>query len=280
MSFLPMPGYLAQPRNPYTWIVEDILPTSGLLNIYGKPKTHKSMFALQLAEAISNPEIAEVLGFPVHQHGKVAYLQLDTPRGIWCDRIVKFFPLTDNVLMADTETPGIPYPFNILGSGYGWLKEAVAAAAPLVVIIDTLREAFVGDENVSDHMQLVVSSFVSACRPSAIIFLSHARKNTPEGAHNLMDENRGSNYVSGRMDAVMALTEEKAMYQSRVAGLERFDITRTPLLHLKDPISAYAKRLVAVTPQLEMTQMVSRMRQRFPHLDPEAARSQLRRAKG
>ena len=276
MSFYPVSDYLALPRNAVSWVVEDILPTGGLLNIYGKPKSHKSFLALQIAQAVADPNIKEVAGFPVHQHGKVAYLQVDTPRGLWADRLIRWFPdMQQGVALADAEV--VPYPFNILGDGFKWLKDSVAACQPLVVFIDTLREIHIGDENDSSHMQLVVNTLASACKPAAVVMLSHARKNSAEGGFALMDENRGSGYVAGRMDAVVYLSKEKLTYQTRTAKLDSFEIFRTPLVQLKDPVSVMAARLAA-TPGLTMPQMIATLRARFPSITQDAARGQLRRA--
>ena len=276
MGFLYMPDYLALPRNPESWVVEDILPTSGLLNVYGKAKTHKSFLALQIAEAVADPTINEVVGFPVRQHGKVCYLQVDTPRGIWSDRILQCFPnISKIVAMADSAVEGLPYPFNILGEGFNWLKNSVAEIEPLVVVIDVLREIHQGDENDSGHMQLVINTLQAAVRPAACIILSHARKNQAEGSYGLMDENRGSGYVAGRADAVLSLTMEKMAYQSRVAGLNSFDIIRTPFVTLKDPISAMALRLSLTS--LSMSEKMTLLRMRFPKLSEDAARGRLRR---
>lgn len=275
MSFLPDIEYLAQPRHPSSWVVEDILPTSGLLNIYGKPKSHKSFLALQIAQAVGDPEIPSVVGFPIHLHGKVAYLQVDTPRGLWSDRIERWFPKTPNVYFADSLMA--PYPFNIMGEGFAWLKEAIAACGAEVVIIDTLREIHSGDENDSGHMRDVVNTIHAACRPAACILISHARKN---GGDNfaLMDENRGSGYVAGRMDAVLYLSKEKMIFQSRTAALEDFTIIRSPLIQLADPVGAMAQRLVKSAEP--MPQLIAKLLSHFPALGYDAARGRLRRAAG
>lgn len=276
MSFLSTPEYLDLPRNPESWIVEDILPTSGLLNIYGKPKSHKSFFALQIAQAIGDPKIPDILGFPIHQHGTVAYLQVDTPRGLWADRILRWFPNNQGILMADSQI--VPYPFNILGSGFKWLREAVDQAKPSVVILDTLREIHVGDENDSAHMQLVVNSLVAATMPSACILLSHSRKNMAEGGLDIMAENRGSGYVAGRCDAVAYLGKEKLHFQSRSAALESIEIIRTPLIQAKDPISLAAKRLVKGASQEAESELTRHLMGMFPSLSFDAARGRIRRA--
>lgn len=289
MSFLPTPEYLAQPRNPYSWVIEDILPTGGLLNIYGKPKSGKSFLAVQMAEAIAIGA-PDVVGFPIHQHGRVAYLQLDTPRAIWTDRIQTHFAHSPNILWADSDTrivkddsvEEIPYPFDIMTEGYHWLKAKIAEAEPLVVVIDTLREVHSGDENDSTHMRNMINTLIAACRPAAMVVLSHARKNASEGGFEIMSENRGSGYVAGRFDGTIHLSSDDKKpilsYKSRTAGEEKLPCLRTPLIQLADPMLAWTKRVARDKTRFPtIHEKVAFMTKRFPQKGVEAHRSALRR---
>src|SRR5690348_16863723 len=97
--------YLAQDRTAIPWIIEDIVPTGGIFNLYGVPKAGKSMLALGMCEAISQGK-PQWLGLSVQQHGLCMYLQLDTPRSIWMDRHDRVYRKTgiynfDNILVAD-----------------------------------------------------------------------------------------------------------------------------------------------------------------------------------
>jgi hypothetical protein len=71
------------------------------------------------------------------------------------------------------------------------------------VFIDTLREAHTGDENDSTDMQAVIARLAAAVKPAAMILISHSRKSNPEHGADLINDNRGSNYVVGRMDAII-----------------------------------------------------------------------------
>jgi hypothetical protein len=121
----------------------------GLLNIFGHPKQGKSFLSLQFADAVSNPDVHSILGFPVKTHGPVLYLQLDTPRGLWTDRYEGSFRAAgvrlSGVLSADSLM--VPYPYDILAEGGDWLRAACEYHKPVVVIVDTLREIHGGDEN-------------------------------------------------------------------------------------------------------------------------------------
>jgi len=70
-------------------------------------------------------------------------------------------------------------------------------------------------------MRNVLAELVGACRPSAILMLSHARKDsilTANGEEDLMDQGRGSSYVAGRMDVVIKLTPKRMVFKGRATG--------------------------------------------------------------
>src|SRR5205807_6133317 len=115
MSFYTVPNYLTLPRAPQTWIVKDVLPASGLLNIYGPPKGGKTYAAIGMAIAISNGE-PDWMGFRVMTPGPVAFLEADTPRSLLTDEY--FAPIAEKYNVCGlwvTDQQLIPYPFNILG---------------------------------------------------------------------------------------------------------------------------------------------------------------------
>ena len=223
--FTPLDAYLNLPRAPHPWVVERLIPVGGLVNVFGKPKTGKSFFALGLAQAIINGD-TDWQGYPIQQHGPVAYLQIDTPREEWHSRLshLNFQPQGHRTLwMADMwQVP--EFPFNILNpqrTEVRWLKESLEKIKPVLTIIDTLREVHGGDENDSTTMRNVLAELVGACRPSAIMLLSHARKDsilTTSGEEDLMDQGRGSSYVAGRMDVVIKLTPKRMVFKGRATG--------------------------------------------------------------
>ena len=68
--FHSMGKYIDLPSAAAPWVVDPILPSGGLLNLYGAPKTGKSFGVIQLAHAISSGE-KEWMGYPIRQHGPV-----------------------------------------------------------------------------------------------------------------------------------------------------------------------------------------------------------------
>jgi RecA-family ATPase len=186
--------YLKLPSSPATWLVEPLLPSSGAMLLYGDAKVGKSFAALQLANAIQSGQ--SWLGFPTRK-GNVVYIQLDTPR------------------MADRETLDA-WPFDILDPEHLiTLRDELQALKPDFVIIDTLRESHSADENDSTEMQEAIAALVAATKPAALCLISHARKPSQESDYSLMADNRGSNYVVGRMDAIVRFTSKSARVSGR-----------------------------------------------------------------
>lgn len=223
--FVPADAYLQLPRAPQPWIIDKLIPVGGLINLFGKPKTGKSFLALSLAQAIVDGR-PDWCGYEVNQPGPVAYLQIDTPREEWSSRLdrIKFSTVGANRLWIADMYQVPEFPFNILNPAQtelAWLKQSIAAINPTLTIIDTLREVHGGDENDSTTMRNVIAHLVEACRPSAILLISHARKDsmlTASGDDDMMDQGRGSSYVAGRMDVVMKLTQKRLMFKGRATG--------------------------------------------------------------
>lgn len=188
----------------------------GALTLYGDPKVGKSYAAIQLALALSDG--TPWLGFPVRTRGKVVYIQLDTPRSLWGERLDSLRSLgldVDHLLFADRETLGT-WPFDILNPEHAaLLKSSLAPHSPSAVIIDTLREAHSADENDATPMRNVMAELVAATQPAALITVSHSRKMGFEGQADLINDQRGSNYVVSRMDAIIRFGKKSIAYTGR-----------------------------------------------------------------
>lgn len=213
--------YLLLPAYSKPWVVKHVVPSGGALNLYGKPKAGKSFAALGLALAIADPACDEWMGFPVEEHGRVAYFQIDTPRNSWQERIKRILkknPQSEaalkNLYVADKSQ--IPTPFDITNLAHrDWLRDAITLLDPLVVIIDVIREVHAFDENDATPMKKVMSQLMVATEGYATIIISHSRKEQPLMNDDLMSDNRGSNYMAGRMDVVAKLTQKELHIQGR-----------------------------------------------------------------
>lgn len=283
----PIDEYLLLKGEDESAIIADLLPRSGALNIFGIPKVGKSYLSLQLANAIASPALGDFLGFPIKTHGEVLYLQIDTPRNIWIDRVaaLRAGGMTfEGVFFADRlDCPEVT--FNILNPAHeAWLLTECAARPYLAVIIDTLRETFDGDENDSNQMKLVVSKLVKATAPAAVVLVSHARKPAKDQPSGIMQNGRGSSYVAGRMDALVELGKGKLTAQSRTLGETVVAVKQSSeegIFIAEEPAATTAQNILLAHPGMPLREMAKILHERLGGgKSIEACRSLLRRLKG
>jgi hypothetical protein len=237
-EFLWADSYISLVDEDDEWLVEPLIPSGGLVNLYGKPKTAKSFAAIGLALAISTG-MSDWNGFPIHRSGPVAYIQIDTPRGEWKRRFRNIADAGYDISkIAIIDLKIAPYPFNILLPQHQtWLKQQLDLIKPVFVVIDTLREAHEGNENDSTDMKKVINTLVKICRPAAIALVSHSRKDSAYNVagvdSDLMDEGRGSSYVSGRMDTIIKFTGRNGKGNMTYKG-RSVEEGKIPILQSKD----------------------------------------------
>ena len=217
--------------------------------------THNSFLALDLAVAVANGE-PSWLTFPIHGHGPVIYLQLDTPRGEWAARLEAIA----------TE-----------GRDFG--------ACDILVIVDTLRKAHLGGENESEVMTAVLNQFELACRPAAIVVIHHSRKGNPnpkvakEDKENPMENIRGTSALSGQMDTVLYLRGKKLIYGGRSIEDGQLSLERLPNHHWRvadSDISAHIREIVATVPG-SLRAKARALAARLPDINEDTARTKIAR---
>jgi RecA-family ATPase len=284
--------YIALPREPQTWLIEGLCPVGGAMLLYGDPKVGKSFAALQLACNLATG--TDWLGYSCPEPVAVVYVQLDTPRSLWADRVSSLrtsgWP-TSQVLFADRETLDT-WPFDVLNPNHfaklttelkslrGISDEGepypIEAGA---VIIDTIRESHSGDENDSTAMQAVIAHLTAAVKPAALILVSHAKKQNPEYGYDLMNDNRGSSYVVGRMDAIARFSHSSVRVSSRSmeehsTKIERNDDGTWSLA--QDTFKADAKMLLDLYPDKSIRELARLLKDKTSRGE-EACRGTLRR---
>lgn len=287
VQFYKGPHYVDLPTDPTVWLVRYVVPSGGDVNLYGAPKTAKSYAALQLASRVSH-EAPDWLGFEILRHGPVAYLQVDTPRGEWIERIKKLQSVGynfDNVWFSDKLA--LPYyPINAMESAHmDALREGLKVCKPVMVIIDTLREVHAGDEDSATVMRGVLANIRAAVGHNvAIVYVSHAKKEQPDKQFDdIINDGRGSSYLPGKMDVIMKLTKRRLLIDGRSVPKDlivRCHQEGTPesppygelvLTNSEEDDKVLAQALKK--PDKERVEWLSKKLK----LNPEAARSRLRR---
>ena len=285
-GFVPVPEYLTLQHNPKTWLIKDLIPLSGTALLYGLPKQGKTALAIQMACALSGGS-DEWLGFQVITHGRILFLELDTPRSTFRLRFsaldrAKVDYIPENLMIADRESLSF-YPFDILQPEHvKYLYSLARKANPVAVFVDTLRKVQSGDEDNSTNMSNVVSNLISAVHPASLVLISHSRKPHMDSGHDLMADHRGSGSVTGEMDAVFKMTKSRLYYGGRNIEegniqLERQDVSDILLWKVRsDNIDTYVAK-VMIDDSLTSMRAKARALATSTGLTEEAAMSRLRR---
>lgn len=275
-------GYLALPRPAETFLIDGLLPLGGAMLLYGDPKVGKSFAALQMSQAIVTG--TDWLGFATNP-GKVLYIQLDTPRGLWMYRMEQLIEsgeelIHPNLFIADRDSFDT-WPFNILNPTH-WqlLRSEVERISPDVVIIDTLKESHQLPENDNTDSQRVLAALTSATQPAAMVLIHHAKKTSWDQPNDTINGARGASYLAGRMDAICYMSPKTLKYVSRATeggslGLERKDNGYWTLPEEAGQFAAWVAQARAAGGSLRHQ---AEILAGLSGITVEAARSRLRRA--
>lgn len=201
--------------------------------------THNSLIALDICEAIGNPQRNWFHGFQVEHRGPVLYVNLDMPTGSHRRRFLRLennhnFKFGNLWHITRDE---VPAGFDILKEGNkNWLLEQVSKLKPAVIIMDVVRRLYAGDENSSDIAAQVIASVNEIIQEgnSSAILVHHTNK-TNEISKNMGIEKdpinavRGSSVLAGSMDTICAFNDNgtELAYQGRDINL-RYAIKRAP----------------------------------------------------
>jgi hypothetical protein len=162
---------------------------------------------------------------------RVVYIQLDTPRSLWAERLEDYRPgIQDLVFFADRDSYGDCWPFNIRDERHREvLRESLLSIKPDVVIIDTLRECCTGaDENSSTEMQEVIAHLTAATQPAALVIVHHGKKPNVEAGRSTINDSRGSSYISGKMDSIVHFHSQGIDYTGRSVEEGELHLERIP----------------------------------------------------
>lgn len=191
----------ATPASPYR--VKDVLPASGVVAVYGAPKSGKTFVVLDLIGAVT--EGREWFGHrtrPCH----CVYVGLEGQAGL-AQRWTAYSRIKGQARQAELRfmTMGL----SLLETGeLGELASAVRAAgcADGVVVIDTLNAASVGaDENSSADMGKIIAGakHLQAEVGGLVLLVHHAGKDASRGM-------RGHSSLLGAVDAVLEVTRDES----------------------------------------------------------------------
>jgi RecA-family ATPase len=193
--------FLKRSFPPTQWLIDPLLPVGGVVFLHGPTSVGKSPFTWALAAAVS--EGTEFSGYPVLISGPVLYIELDTPANLIQPRLAKLSVKPQFVWL---EVMG--KAINLLDLAEEDRVKLVGLynkVQPVLVIINTLRKAFEGDDKDSSVPNRVYDAARELFPGCCIMFVHHDKK-TPSGKDTKVDPDQ---MFSGSMhwanDAQLAL---------------------------------------------------------------------------
>jgi replicative DNA helicase len=193
-------AFLKHVGDPPEKIVSEILPDKQLTLWAGKPKAGKSLFVLDMCHAIA-------LGRPVFnkyevmRKGPVLIVDMENPVHEIANRILK---RGINTGTEDLPIHMVSANFRLDGSGMAALRNLAKEVDPVLVVIDSAREALgITDwndaANVVDRVRPVRLFAQKVC---AVLLIAHNRKTESVDAG---DEISGSNAFTGAVDGWLSV---------------------------------------------------------------------------
>ncbi|WP_288080680.1 helicase RepA family protein [Pseudomonas sp.] len=203
-----------------SWLLDDLLPATGIAFVYGPPGSYKSFIAVDMALSIATGRAWH--GYESETPGGVVYIAAEGARGVkervvaWCKHygvergpfaILPVPVMMDDVVMVQAFTECLQQA-----------REAMNAPIRMVVI-DTMARSFNGDENSAQE----VGAFVNACSRFAgdidncfVLVVAHTGKDLTRGI-------RGSSALDGAADCHFLVTKP-SQGQALVKNTKQKDI--------------------------------------------------------
>jgi len=110
-------------------------------------------------------------------------------------------------------------PINILNpADRHWLSQAVEHCDPALVVLDVYREIHNADENDSTQMKVVGDILTSIFKERSLVLVHHSKKIGEDNFNpDPTSSARGSSYITGKVDGIWLLWNNKLKIHSRVS---------------------------------------------------------------
>ncbi len=214
MKYLTAKQYASLPRSEKPYLIHKFIPATGSIMLIGPPKEGKSYMALQIAMAVAAGK--PFLGRPSIQ-SKVLYIQIDTPQDTWIERLhdlqANGIELPDNLIIPDPLEVDFKETLDIKKNAEDvlYLKQMVADVDPALIVLDSLRDFYSGDENNSDVASDIYKIFMDIFKGRSMLFVHHTHKLSPPPGQKVqhrispVDAARGANAMAAKMNGVYLL---------------------------------------------------------------------------
>ncbi len=221
------------------WLVDRLIPKDAITCISGAPKVGKSLFATNLA-------IAFVKGYSLFGQfdvvkSSVLYIGIDEPERLTNERFKKILGGEDIVDIALSSADEDLERFYFIGNLSISLDEDSVVEDLLlfclqyqidVIIIDSFRRIFSGDENESrtiNKIQRAFKRFIDA--KISVIFLHHHGKEGSNPRTNITEKLRGSSDILAMVDSLLMIEKVSEKRNKLVQAALRMDLPVQPFIY-------------------------------------------------
>lgn len=181
---------LEQFKDKPHWLVDGLIPASGVVLLHGRFSLGKSPFCWHLCQCIS--ENMDFFGHSIDGAGSILWIEVDEPLLVSRERLEKLDPLPTRLFIVGSQ------PFNIvkpLPDDIKRLADTYSKVNPKLVIVNTLRNTHNLDDKDSATPVAVYAAFRRLFPDSVILFVHHDRKQARDPEGNLIPD--GAEAFSG-----------------------------------------------------------------------------------
>lgn len=211
-SLIPASSLISRPQTPRRWVIENLLPVGGTLLIAAEAGASKSWLGLHLVRSVASG------------HRLLGRLATDTGPAIYVDEEMGQDELQRRLAALASAQPGaddqvhVSYLAGLRLSSPAWvsrLEQEIARLRPKVVVLDTLRAVYAGDENSSQEMRGLFNVLRTLRRDYACAFvlLHHKRKQGANG--DSLHLIRGSSDIAAAVDSILTIQRKDGAFLLR-----------------------------------------------------------------
>ena len=197
-ELIPVKDIRYDPKDDH-WLVDGLLPMTGLAAVWGKYKSYKSFFTFDIAVAIADQQ-RKTWGDRALIHGPVVYVVAEDMHGF--DARIEAYRremagFDELELYIDRPAPLAPSP----ATARRWFREQLDGSVPLAIFLDTLARMLNGEGENDTGMQNFVNNaeFVAEAFQCLAVAVHHESAATE--ANPAADKPRGHTSLPGALVA-------------------------------------------------------------------------------
>ena len=143
-DFRPWTEFAKEVGEEVQYVVDDLMPESGMSILGSPPKAGKSTLARCACAAVTGAS-DEVLGRSVTERGNALYFHMEGPAAVAFEHMKEIDP--DGKVNFVLQGPDLPEP----GARVAAMEQAIIALEPRIVIVDTLAKFVSGVPDINDY---------------------------------------------------------------------------------------------------------------------------------